>query len=428
MARIARKLQKIFASSATNNGQFGSAQSGTKVLSQDLDVLQALAAFLTGWNDATIGSKRFPTLEEFQALNYINTSQLAYLFQEGISEFQIGTTYFTNSIVKKPGTYQIYGSLIDDNIGNALPAETSDANWQYLQDLSAPPVVDQATETVAGIAEIATQSKMNAATDDETIVTPLKFANTAATNSQAGTIKTSTNAQVATGTDTTTSVTPAALASLQATTSLAGLASIATNAEALALTNALKYITPATLASVIATLSQVPVGTSVDFAGSTAPAGYLMQFGQAVSRTTYAVLFSVVGTTYGVGDGATTFNLPDCRGNVVAGKDNMGGTPAGRLTGQPGGVTGTVLGALGGVELASLSIAQLPNHTHAFGDSDNAYTQNSQLQIGTGGSNPFAPTTNQTGVANSGNIGHTGGANGHNNVQPTIIMNKIIKF
>lgn len=136
MARIPRKTQKIFAGSASNNGVFGSAADGTKVLSNDLATLQGKPAFLTGWLSAVIGDKKFPPLEEFQALNYINTSQLAYLFQEGIAAWDVGTTYFTNSIVKKAGTYELYGSKVDNNTGNTLPVGVSDANWQFLIDLS----------------------------------------------------------------------------------------------------------------------------------------------------------------------------------------------------------------------------------------------------------------------------------------------------
>jgi microcystin-dependent protein len=62
-----------------------------------------------------------------------------------------------------------------------------------------------------------------------------------------------------------------------------------------------------------------PAGTVVPFAGSSAPTGYLLADGSAVSRTTYASLFAVVGTTYGVGDGSTTFNLPDLRGRAPVG-------------------------------------------------------------------------------------------------------------
>lgn len=76
----------------------------------------------------------------------------------------------------------------------------------------------------------------------------------------------------------------------------------------------------------------VPPGSMFDFAGNSAPAGYLLCFGQAVSRSTFSVLFGVIGTTYGTGDGTSTFNLPDRRGRGSVGLDNMGGTLAGRNT------------------------------------------------------------------------------------------------
>lgn len=132
MARITRKHQKVFAGSASNNGQFGSAQATTKVLSSDPDVLQALGAFENGWNDATISSQKLPTLEEMQALHFLTTRQLSYLLQEGIPEYLAAATYYQKSIVKKPGTYEIYGSKTDDNTGNALPDAVDDDDWEYL--------------------------------------------------------------------------------------------------------------------------------------------------------------------------------------------------------------------------------------------------------------------------------------------------------
>lgn len=158
MPKIARKHQKIFASSASNNGVFGSAQVGTKVLSNDLDTLQGLSAFLNGWNDAVISGQRLPPLEEAQTLDYIATYQLAYLFQEGIPEWNTSATYYQNSIVKKTGTYQLYGSIVDNNTGNALPAAVDDANWKYLGDLSAATGVPNGTTTNSGNAYTVTLS------------------------------------------------------------------------------------------------------------------------------------------------------------------------------------------------------------------------------------------------------------------------------
>jgi microcystin-dependent protein len=162
--------------------------------------------------------------------------------------------------------------------------------------------------------------------------------------------------------------------------------------------------------------SIIPVGSLMPYAGTSAPTGWTLCFGQAVSRTTFADLFAVVGTTYGIGDGSTTFNLPDLRGRVVAGKDDMGGTSANRLTGLSGGVNGDVLGAAGGAEIHTLTTAEMPSHTHTI-------TYGVDDVNGGGGTFPsYLEDTGRTETANA-----TGGGGAHNNVQPTFILNYIIK-
>ena len=112
------------------------------------------------------------------------------------------------------------------------------------------------------------------------------------------------------------------------------------------------------------------VGIILPFAGSSVPTGWQLCCGQAVSRTTYSLLYSVIGTAYGAGDGSTTFNLPDLRGRVIAGLDNMGETAANRLTSGGSGITATTLGANGGAETVTLTAAQsgLPAHSHTITD------------------------------------------------------------
>lgn len=106
----------------------------------------------------------------------------------------------------------------------------------------------------------------------------------------------------------------------------------------------------------------IPLSAGLEFWGTTAPnSAFAFPYGQAISRTTYATLFALTSTTYGVGDGSTTFNLPDCRGRVVASKDDMGGSAAGRLVGS--GLTGTTLGANGGVTNVTLGATNLPPYT-----------------------------------------------------------------
>lgn len=102
------------------------------------------------------------------------------------------------------------------------------------------------------------------------------------------------------------------------------------------------------------------VGEIRAFAGisSAIPSGWAACYGQAVSRVTYATAFAALGTTWGAGDGSSTFNLPDLRGRSLFGLDNMGGSPANRVTAAVSNVAGATLGATGGTEYA-----QQHNHT-----------------------------------------------------------------
>jgi len=211
----------------------------------------------------------------------------------------------------------------------------------------------------------------------------------------------------------------------------------------------------------------MPVGVVVPFAGSTSPAGWQLCYGQAISRTTYAGLFTTIGTTYGTGDGSTTFNVPDLRGRSVAGVDNMGGTAASRLTATVLTAANT-LGATGGTETHTLTTAQLASHNHTQ-DSHN-HTQNSHNhtqdahghylvnagslymgspEAGSGdyvrsiftrtGADSYATSwqadqrvaTNQattaTNIAATATNQAAGGGTAHLNTQPTIVLNYIIK-
>ncbi|MCP5405782.1 MAG: tail fiber protein [Pseudomonadaceae bacterium] len=94
----------------------------------------------------------------------------------------------------------------------------------------------------------------------------------------------------------------------------------------------------------------VPSGALMPFAGASAPTGWLLCDGSAVSRSAYADLFAAIGTAYGAGDGSTTFALPDLRGRAVFGVDAMGGTAASRITSGISGIDGATLGAVGGDE------------------------------------------------------------------------------
>jgi microcystin-dependent protein len=111
----------------------------------------------------------------------------------------------------------------------------------------------------------------------------------------------------------------------------------------------------------------IPIGAGIDFWGSTAPnSSFAFPYGQAISRTTYTAMFAIVGTTYGSGDGATTFNLPDKRGRISVALDTMGGTAAGRVTSATGGIDGTTVGATGGGQIYTMQRSDLPNVAPTF--------------------------------------------------------------
>jgi microcystin-dependent protein len=190
----------------------------------------------------------------------------------------------------------------------------------------------------------------------------------------------------------------------------------------------------------------LPLGMVLPYAGLTEPAGYLFCYGQAVSRTTYAALYAIVADTYGAGDASTTFNLPDLRGRVVAGQDDMGGSSANRITSA---LNGDTLGAAGGSETHALVTGELASHTHTgtTGSENATHTHNGSVTGGTiGGSSTFgnygsgagisgplnASTITVTNSTQTANHQHTftsdasGSGTAHNNTQPTFILNYII--
>jgi microcystin-dependent protein len=109
-----------------------------------------------------------------------------------------------------------------------------------------------------------------------------------------------------------------------------------------------------------------PVGSILAFGGTTAPTGYLLCDGTAVSRTTYADLYAVIGTSFGSGNGSTTFHLPDLRGRFLRGVDGGAGRDpdrASRTAMNSGGNTADNVGSVQG--------NQYPSHAHTFVASNN---------------------------------------------------------
>lgn len=131
----------------------------------------------------------------------------------------------------------------------------------------------------------------------------------------------------------------------------------------------------------ISSSARIPAGFIMPYGGGTPPAGFLECAGQAVSRANFAALFLAISTIYGVGDGSTTFNLPDLRGRSMFGKDNMNGTAANRLTAVSSGVDGATLGAVGGGESVTLTAAQMPSHAHTQDAHNHGQNSHNHTQV-----------------------------------------------
>jgi len=148
------------------------------------------------------------------------------------------------------------------------------------------------------------------------------------------------------------------------------------------------------------TVDASPKGTSVEGYWSTTPTGYLLEDGAAVSRATYSGLFAVIGTTYGAGNGSTTFNLPDSRGRVGVNQNTSD-------------AEFDTMGEKYGEKLHLLTIAEMPAHSHGSGSNGQAY---------------LVPSGNYYGLTAVGSPINAGGGAAHNVIQPSITKKFAIKF
>ncbi|MBF0593712.1 MAG: tail fiber protein [Candidatus Omnitrophica bacterium] len=165
-------------------------------------------------------------------------------------------------------------------------------------------------------------------------------------------------------------------------------------------------------------VERMPVGTVIAWPTVDVPAGWSFCDGASISRADHAELFALLGTSYGDGDGTTTFDLPDLRGRVIVGRDNMGGRVANVIHGD----WSRQLGAKSGEEEHQLSLQEMPRHRHySFGE-NMPWWSNGVL----------GPNNNQgpdSGDMDNYLLGTTpeGGDQPHNNIQPSMVMNWIIK-
>lgn len=148
---------------------------------------------------------------------------------------------------------------------------------------------------------------------------------------------------------------------------------------------------------------------------TTAPAGWLLANGQAVSRTTFATLFAIIGVTYGVGDGSSTFNIPNLTDRIMVGK----------------GTTFPTLGATGGAATHVISMAEMPFHDHGGGNHNHTFqlAQHAGIPAQTGGSGAFfsgygTGTTDASGAI----IAAQGGNATMSLMNPYITLNPFIKY
>jgi microcystin-dependent protein len=181
-----------------------------------------------------------------------------------------------------------------------------------------------------------------------------------------------------------------------------------------------------------------PLGGGMIYTGTTAPnSAFVFPFGQAISRTTYSTYFSLVGTTFGVGNGSTTFNVLDLRGIVPAGVDNMGGVSGGLMTGLG-------LGTFQGSATHTLTASEIPahthsgttgiesaTHTHAFQQGNAGNTGSpvaAMVPIGTGAGAPASTTESANHTHTFTTDAGTGSGAAHSIVQPTRGVNYILRI
>jgi microcystin-dependent protein len=169
----------------------------------------------------------------------------------------------------------------------------------------------------------------------------------------------------------------------------------------------------------------IPTGCIIPWSDTSVPTGFLECNGAAVSRSTYATLFAIVATTYGAGNGSTTFNLPDLKDNVPLGRSNSaalassGGANTVAATGNVGGSTAN----------ATLSTAQLASHTHSSNIplGPGPVAGNGVQANLSGGSSNYATNATGSGTGHDHNMSATFSGDATSVVQPYLTILYVIK-
>jgi microcystin-dependent protein len=150
----------------------------------------------------------------------------------------------------------------------------------------------------------------------------------------------------------------------------------------------------------------IPYGTIIQSAAVNIPDGWLLCNGAFLSKIVYSDLFGVIGNTYGGTESDASFNIPDIRGRVIVG------------TGTGSGLTTRNLGSTGGEETHTLTINEMPAHTHSYVNNVNDQSLNNTISTESAADNADITAT----------TGSTGGSQAHNNMQPYIVLNYLIKY
>ena len=154
--------------------------------------------------------------------------------------------------------------------------------------------------------------------------------------------------------------------------------------------------------------ADLPIGSIIPYGGSTAPSGWFLCQGQAVSRTDYAELFAAIGIAFGSGDGSTTFNIPDLRGKTLVGYNSSE-------------TEFNTIGKTGGEKTHTLAVSEMPSHSHSVAPIT-AIAINYGCVVAQGSYSNSSSENNPVTTTQA-----TGGGQAHNNIQPYNTVNYIIK-